>query len=234
MAELELALLLASLMFVVHFLGEELEEHISGYREAIKSFAAGASMTYIFVQLLPEFHSIASESAGFIFVFPLIGFSSLHLIEKYVAKFGFEDEKMRKEYGEIHSVFLFLYHGALGYLIASLLIESTVSGLLFFIPILMHVTVSSFSMTELHKDFFERTGIKLGISIAPLIGVLIHATNLIAETRFHFIFGTVIGMFFYIVIRDSIPGEDRGKPKEYITGMFLYLSVILLAKLTLT
>lgn len=216
-------------MAAVHFLGEELEGLISGYREEIVSFSSGASITYIFVQLMPEFHRIAAESTELIFVFPLLGFSSIHLLEKYIAKSGLEEDKMREEYGEIHSAFLFLYHGAIGYLIASLLAESAVTGLLFFLPIIMHVAVSSFSVTELHETFVKRKAVKAAITVAPLIGVLLHNLGAVAEHHFNPVFGTVIGMFFYVVIRDSIPREDRGRPKEYIAGAMLYLAVILAA-----
>jgi hypothetical protein len=216
-------------MAAVHFLGEELEGFISGYREQIVSFSSGASITYIFVQLMPEFHRIAAESTELIFVFPLLGFSSVHLLEKYVAKSGLDDEEMRKEYGEIHSAFLFMYHGAIGYLIASLLAESAVSGLLFFLPIILHVAVSSFSVTELHESFVRRKTVKYAITVAPLLGVLIHNLGTVAEHHFNPVFGTVIGMFFYIVIRDSIPRDERGQPKEYIAGMIIYLAVILAA-----
>jgi hypothetical protein len=189
-------------MAAAHFLGEELEGLISGYREQIISFSSGASITYIFVQLMPEFHRIALESTELIFVFPLLGFSSIHLLEKYIAKSGLKQEKMRKDYGEIHSAFLFLYHGAIGYLIASLLAESAVTGLLFFLPIILHVAVSSFSVTELHESFFRRRTVKYGITLAPLLGVLIHSMKVISDQHFNAVFGTVIGMFFYIVIRD--------------------------------
>ncbi|MFB6214132.1 MAG: hypothetical protein ABEJ07_06245 [Candidatus Nanohaloarchaea archaeon] len=225
-----MAFLLAFLMALVHFLGEELESYISGYREQIVSFSAGASITYIFVQLLPEFHRVATESSELIFVFPLLGFSSIHLLEKYLAKSDIEGEKMRRDYGEIHSGFLFLYHGAIGYLIASLLAESAVSGLLFFLPIILHVAVSSFSVTELHEDFVRRETVKVLISVAPVLGALIHRIGAVASHHFNPIFGTVIGMFFFIVVRDSIPREERGKPTEYLIGMVIYLAVIIMAK----
>lgn len=216
-------------MALTHFLSEELEGYISGYRSQIVSFTSGASITYIFLELLPEFNRIASESTDLIFLFPLIGFSSIHLLEKYIAKSGFEQEKMRKDYGEVHSTFLFLYYGAIGYLIASLVAESTVTGLLFYLPIILHVAVSSFSVTELHEEFVNRKSVKLAVSAAPVLGVALHNFDLVTSQHFEPVFGTVIGMFFYVAIRDSMPEGDRGKPVEYIIGAALYLAVILFA-----
>lgn len=67
------------------------------------------------------------------------------------------------------------------------------------------------------------------ITLAPLLGVMIHNLGTVADRHFNPVFGTVIGMFFYIVIRDSIPRDERGQPKEYMAGMIIYLAVILAA-----
>jgi uncharacterized membrane protein YiaA len=227
--EISIALILAAVIGIVHFLGEELEGLMSGYREEVVSFSSGASITYIFVQLMPEFHRIAAEASETIFIFPLLGFSSIHVVEKYLAKSSIEGEQMKRDYAEIHSAFIFLYSGAIGYLIASLIAENAVSGLLFFLPIIMHVAVSSFSVTELHEKFSRKTSVKYTVSLAPILGVLSHRTGLLTKGQFNPVFGTVIGMFFYIVIRDSIPDGDKGKPVEYATGMLIYLVVILSA-----
>lgn len=212
-------------------MGEELEGFIVNYREKIVSFSSGVSITYIFMQLIPEFHNIALESTQLIFVFPLAGFSSVHLLEKYIDKSGIPKEKMRKDYVEIHSIFLFLYYGSIGYLIASLLAENAASGLLFFLPIILHAAVSSFSVTEIHESFKGRNYAKYSISLAPILGVLIHNFGNIADQYFNFVFGTVIGMFFYIVVRDSIPRDEKGKPKEYMIGVMIYLAIILITNI---
>lgn len=216
-------------MAVVHFLGEELEEYIGSHKDRIVSFSSGVSITYIFVQLLPEFHRIASQSTEFIFIFPLLGFSSIHLLEKYVAKAGFGEKEMRRDYGEIHSTFLFLYYGAIGYLVASLLAESAITGLLFFLPIILHVAISSFSITELHESFSQKRAVKIAISIAPIVGVLLHNIGNISTQHFNPVFGLVVGMFFYVVIRDSMPEQDKGQPLEYVLGAAIYLAIILAA-----
>lgn len=224
-----IAILLGFSLAGIHVLGERLEEYISGYRERIVSFSTGASVTYIFVQLLPEFHRITLEASEAIFIAPLLGFSAIHLAEKYIAKSDLSSDEMRHEYAEVHSAFLFIYHGAIGYLVASLLAESTVSGLLFFLPIAMHTAVSSLSTSELHREFAENNWIKSLLAIAPLIGVKLHIYGVLSEGLFNPIFGTAIGMFFYVVIRDSIPEGEKGMPLEYILGAGAYLTVILAA-----
>lgn len=224
------AFLFAVSLAVVHFMAEELEELIGDYREKVISFASGVSITYIFLQLIPEFHSIALESSQLIFLSPLLGFSSIHLAEKYVSKSDYSDVEMGKKFGEIHSVFLFIYHLSIGFLIASLLSQNSVSGVLFFIPILLHVAVSSFSISELHEKVARLVSVKLLISIAPIGGVVLQRSHAISQEVFNPVFGLVIGMFIYVVIRDSIPRGDHGQPHEYLTGMILYTAVILAAQ----
>lgn len=219
----------ASLLAVMHFMGEAVEAHISGYKESIVSFGSGVSITYIFLQLLPEFHRIASNTSQIIFAFPLIGFSSMHLLEKYIAKSGAEKEFIQKEYGEVHSAFLFLYHGAMGYLVASLLAKNTVSGVLFLLPITLHVAVNSLSISELHHEMMQKLPVKISISLAPVLGMLLHYSGIIGNQLFNPVFGTVTGIFFYVVIRDSIPSGEKGQPLEYLAGTLIYLAVILAA-----
>lgn len=225
--ENSIALILAAIISLVHLIGEDLEEYITGYREQIVSFSSGVSITYIFLQLMPELQRIASENSELMYAFPLLGFSSIHILEKYLAQSEIPHDELRKDYGEIHSSFLFLYHAAIGYFVATLLTESTVSGLLFFIPIIMHVAVSSLSVTELHESFVHRKKVKHLISAAPLLGVIAYSTDIVKIAYFEPLFGAVIGMFFYVVVRDSIPRDEKGQPKEFLAGTLLYLLVII-------
>lgn len=219
--------ILAFLIAAVHFLGEELEDYIGGYRETIVSFSAGVSVTYIFMELLPEFQRIVLETSNMMFAFPLIGFSSIHVVEKYIAKSGFEKARMRKDFAEIHSIFLFVYYGAIGYLLALLISNRPASGLLFFIPVIFHSAVSSLSVTELDEKFTRKGIVKVVISTAPILGVLVYSAEFFSKELFNPIFGLIVGMFFYVVIRGSIPIKDKGKPVEYTAGVILYLVIIL-------
>jgi hypothetical protein len=222
------AVVLASLTALVHFLGEEIDECISGYKERIVSFGAGVSITYIFMQLLPEFNRLTTPRISFIF--PLAGFSVLHLSEKHLAQEDIEKKKLARDYGEIHSLFLFIYSAAIGYLVAFLVSENLVSGVLFFIPILIHVAVSSFSLSELHQNFVERPLVKISISASPLLGVTAYGYGILPGYVFQAVFGLVVGMFIYVVVRDSIPRGEKGKPFEYLAGVLIYLVLILILK----
>lgn len=69
------------------------------------------------------------------------------------------------------------------------------------------------------------------IALAPVIGVTLHNLNAVVRNQFTPVFGLVIGMFFYITIRDLIPSGAEGKPLEYFLGTFTYLSIIIAANI---
>jgi hypothetical protein len=224
-----LPLILTFLISLVHFMGEELEEYFSGFHERLVSFGTGVSVSYIFLRLLPEFQNIASAATDLIFLAPLAGFSSIHLAEKYVSKHEKDVEEIKEDFKEIHSVFLFVYYSSIGFLLASLVSREPVSGMLFFVPIIFHSAISSLSLTELHDEASRRLPVKLAVSLAPILGALLHRSEFIGEAAFETVFGTVIGMFVYVVIRDSIPRGDRGLPLEYAAGALFYIAVIFAA-----
>lgn len=225
--EVVLAPLLALAMATLHFMGEELDDYLEGHKEQIVSFGAGVSITYIFLSLFPEYLRI-STGHNSLLIFPLLGFSGIHIAEKYIDKSSLSRVEASREYGEIHSAFLFIYHGTIGYLLASLISQDAVSGLLFFVPIVMHVTVSSLSLSELHENFHEKSWIKILVSLSPLLGVALQKSSIISMGIFNTIFGVITGMFTYIVIRDSIPRGKRGRPEEYLAGTVLFIGLILL------
>lgn len=230
-SEAALGALFVLSLSVFHLLGEEFEELISGYKQSIVSFGAGTSIAYIFLQLLPEFHRNVSTLNNLFFIFPLIGFSLIHLMEKCAATSELSREKIKRDYGEIHSGFILIYNGALGYLIASLADKSVYSATLFFLPILLHVLVSSISVSELHEEVFQNIFVKMSISFAPIIGLAVYKIGVLDFQHFVGILGVVAGMFTYIVIRDSIPKDGDGRPIEYVAGALVYTAVIIVSTL---
>jgi hypothetical protein len=226
--ELAPPLVAAVSIALTHFLAEELEELALEMKEEVVSFSSGISISYVFTELLPEFNTVSSADS--IMLFPLLGFSTIHIVEKYVSKRSMTGEEAAEEYNEIHSAFLFVYYGAIGFLISMLFAENLVSGSLFILPILLHSAVSSLSFSELHEKASERLGVKLAVSAAPLIGVALHNLHIISSSVFRPVFGVVTGMFLYIAIRDSIPGGEDGKPVEFIVGSLIYLGVIVASR----
>jgi len=218
------AYLYAFILSIVHFLGEELDKWTSSHELRVISFTTGITVTYVFLHLLPQFHQLTLNAADSIFIFPLIGFSSFYLAEQYVEKTRTGD-KIWEDYKEIHSTFFFVYHTALGMLVAYFLTEPELSSTLFFLPILLHTGVSSFSLSELNEDIVDNIFIKIIISGAPLLGVFLYRSSLVYPSNFLAIFGAVTGMFFYIAISDGLPEDSDTCLYSYMIGTLLYLGI---------
>lgn len=221
-----LALGFAAALAIVHFLGEELEDVTFKHQTEIASFATGVTVTYVFLQLLPEHHKGVEYLGNFGFLFGLLGFSALHLTKKYVTlhEEGWAD--IRHEFKEIHTVFLFTYHFALGLLLQQLTSISIISGLLFFLPVFLHTAISSLSLTELHEDVLNRLSVKVAVSISPVLGVVVGVTDMVSIQIFHALLGLVTGMFLYTVIHDALPASGEGAPRYYVLGSVLYAVII--------
>lgn len=218
--------LFAVALAAVHFLGEELDDITFAHQPALTSFTTGVTITYVFLQLLPEHHRGVAYLGEFGFLFGLLGFSMLHLAKKGAYTHGDGVNDIRHQFKEIHTIFLASYHFALGLLLQLLTEIGAVDGLLFFLPVLLHTGISSLSLTELHEEVLDRTWVKAAVAASPVLGVAFGALGLVSMPLFHAILGTVTGMFLYVVIHDALPQQGEGRPWFYVAGMMVYSGLI--------
>lgn len=216
----------AGLLAFIHHFGEHLSDTSFAHQDKIASFSAGVTITYVFLQLLPEFHK-GIEHIGSMGAFSLlIGFSAIHLTEKWVYQHEKTSAEIRHDFKEIHSVFLFVYYAAIGFLLHELIAVSVVNGTLFFIPILFHTTISSFSLIELDDEILNNSIVRGLITLAVFLGTGTAALLPTAPSLFYLVLGGVTGMFLYVVIHDSMPTEDSGKPSYFLLGLAFYSAVM--------
>jgi len=190
------------------------------------SFSAGVTVTYVFLQLLPEQHTATEYLGEFGSVSVLIGFSAIHLTEKWVYHHEKTAAEIRNDFREIHSLFLILYYTAIGLLLYELVQASVVNSVLFFIPVLFHTAISSFSLMELEEELLRNQIVRYLISIAALIGTAIGAVFVIPPAVFYTLLGIVTGMFLYVVIHDSLPSDASGKPLYFLLGLLFYTAIM--------
>lgn len=218
--------LFAGILVFIHYFGDRLNDTAFAHQEKITSLSAGVTITYVFLQLLPEHHKGLEFLGEFGSLTVLAGFTAIHLTEKWVYQHEKTTEEIRNDFRELHSVFLFLYYFALGLLIHELVQASVLEGTLFFIPVMFHTAISSFSLIELDEELLNSGLVKELITIAALLGVGAASFLNIGPNTFHIILGSVTGMFLYVVVHDSMPENDDGKPIYFITGMLLYTAIV--------
>jgi len=184
----------------------------------LTSFVAGVSVAYLFMQLLPEFTSKAWNYSRSLFVTILIGFSMYHLTEKYLYK----RHVHRNAYRQAHSAFTLFYHFTIGVVLADIVNFGTVETLLFFVPVGLHLGMSSVVEHHIHEELMEkmtqRISIKLLVSFIIVLGALIGSLGILKPLFTLVLMGMFAGSMFFIVIREAIPRNDKGEPLFFIIG----------------
>lgn len=222
-----IAILFSLTLGVVHFWNEKIFFNAEIMKAKTMSFIAGASVAYVFLYLLPDLYEGVVYINQWIFVFILLGFTLVHLLEKYFYQHAVGEERLFR-FKEIHFFIFFLYYFIIGIILMNFLEISILKGLLLFIPILFYAAVSRISFAEIHVHIREQKFFRILLALAALLGVL--SASVISGNVFlyHILLAFIIGAFFYIVIMDFIPREAKGKPEYFLLGVSVYTLFIIL------
>ncbi len=218
---------LSIILAAVHFFGEEINEKYPA-KGPITSFSAGITVSYIFLQLLPELTTSTQRFGNYTFLFALAGFATVHIAEKYIYHHDRDINELKHDFKLLHTVFLFLYHLGIGIILYFLLQTDLVHGILFFVPVLFHTAISSLSLKELHEDILDSTPVRLLVSISAPVGSFLAHLLSPTVTQFHIVIGLIAGMFLYIATSDSLTPESKGEPWSFLAGVLLYTAIILI------
>ncbi len=218
---------LAGILALVHFFSESYGRHQEKYHIHLVSFSSGLFLSIIVLQLFPEFFKGLPHIGENIFVLMLSGFVLFHLSEKYVYQHIKNKNEMLQDLAFLHAVGFFFNHFVVGIaLFLVFQIESTLSGFLLFIPLLLHTFSSSLSLNHLDSHFKRKSLLGLVLPLAPVFGVTFATLlkpNLVA---YHALFSFVLGAMLYIAIRDMTPAGQKGKPLLFLTGVLLSLLAV--------
>jgi zinc transporter ZupT len=217
-----LGLLLALVISLADFFTEGIFAKDNPYKVKFISFAAGVSVAYIFLSMLPEIYNGSIVISKLIFLSVLFGFAVFHLLEKHIRQY-YSRGQFRKEHQIIHSASSFVYFFVVGFVLVKITGSSNISGILLFIPILFHVVIDSLPRRVTKKHHYRAmfaSSAFLG-AIAATFVELGSAFNLI-------LLGIVGGALLYTVIRESLPKEREGKPVYFAVGLLLFTVLIMI------
>ena len=222
--DLILGLALASLIGLLHFFGEEIDERFSSSHLLLASFSAGLTIAYFFLSMLPKI-SRASGVNEYEFLYALLGFSIFYLVEEFIYERDSHLDDIKKDFKELHSVFIASYHFAVG-LVLYFLIESSLSeAFLFFIPVVVHTAVNSLAIKEMHEEMLDKITVKLFASFSAVLGVVVAHILEISQSVSYAFFGVIGGMFLYVVVHDALSPE-RERPKGFILGALTFVILV--------
>lgn len=223
-----LPIALGILLAIVHYFSEKFHLLSNINRMKFISFTSGVFISYIILHLIPDIfvEDIILNRISLMFV--LIGFSVFHLLEKYVYKHDYgNQEKMRRELKEVHSLAFFIYHFIIGIVLVTVFNESGIqSAILFYIPLIFITSVSSLSLKEIHGKIRGKPVVKFLLSVSTLLGIIISSLFPLSQFLYGTLLGFVVGALLYIVITDSIPKEKEGMPVFFVVGVALYSLLI--------
>ena len=226
MAYHPLPLILAGILSLADYVTEHIySKKVRGNQKLI-SFSAGVAIAYIILNLFPEISSYALIDGKAIFLYALLGFASLNLLEQYIYK-GIRKARNSPKYHKIlHVAYFFIYNFLIGMILVSFESKGLAQTLLFFVPFLLYIIVEI-----LPQEFeFKNKVAKIFYSAAPLFGAFFGTSYIeLVASVFGELMAFITGTLLYIIIRESLPSDEAEKPLYFIMGILLYTLIIFMS-----
>jgi|SRR3989338_1631776 len=221
-----ISIILAGILSISDYITEHIFSKKLRTNQKLVSFSAGVAIAYLILNMFPEIASNALIDGNKLFLFALLGFVSLNLIEQYIYK---EIGKLKKKsfyHKGIHVVYFFIYNLLVGAVLVVFAARGLKHTLLFFVPFLLYIIAEI-----LPQEFeFRNSFSKIFFSMAPVIGAVISIYYIdLIYTIFGELISFVAGTLLYIVIRESLPSDKAEKPLYFMIGVLLYTLVIFMS-----
>jgi len=211
---------------VIDFLSEGHFMRTKGvFKQRLVSFAAGISVAYLFLHLFPQLYSsiIGADQSyqQLTFFLMMAGFISYHIIEKWIYQHARRDEIV-KEVEIEHSLTLFFYHFIIGFVFVSLLHDGLENGLLYFIPLSLHIIINALP----HSHRFRGNGVRLFFTSAPLLGAVVGSFFILPTLVQTTLLGLIAGILLFIEAREIVPKRRGESIAFFMVGVALFTVVI--------
>jgi len=219
-------LVYALIIGMAHFVSDKVAEH-KHYRKELRSFAAGLSIAYLLLYLLPEIYGGIKEFERTLFLFVLLGAMAFHVVEKYIYQHESRDKRIF-DLRVLHSVAFLVYHIIIGIALVSITAVSNIGGILFFIPILFYTLASQVSLSNLHAHVTEKLFLRMLLSGSTLFGVIFASIVSVSQTLHYSLLAFIAGALLYNVMVEVVPKEKEGDILFFIFGSISYIILIFL------
>jgi hypothetical protein len=232
----------AVLLALMYALGPGATAAVWGRRRWV-SAAAGVSVAYVFVDILPELaaqHSAFLQAVGHgvlfaeqrIYVLALLAFVALYGLEHIVLA-SRERNRAGAETGMggavywLHLAGFAAYSGLIGYLLVERAERSLVALAVYACAMALHFLILDHTLREAHGIFYDRTGrAVLGASV--VLGWLMAAKSPLSEVAFARLFAVLAGGVVITTVTADLPGERRGRFWPFCLGTVGYATLLFL------
>jgi zinc transporter ZupT len=221
-----LAIACGGIVAIVHYFSQRMDPPHGRTRYRVISLAAGVSIAYLFLHLLPETYEAATHLRQWVFIFLLAGFSVFHLVEKLIYQHA-DRQRLAWELKEVHSISFFVYHFIVGIAVEDKFKVSAVEGVLFVIPITLHAFLSTASLSSIDGEVSEKPLARLLLSVSTLLGVIFAMLVPMPAVIDNILVSLIAGVLLYIIVREFIPEKEKGEPAFFAIGLAAFFVVVL-------
>jgi zinc transporter ZupT len=224
-----IALGLGLAVAVIHFLGENIKIPSGSRHFRLVSFAAGVSIGYLFLDLLPQTYDAAEQLKESVFLFLLLGFSIVYLVEKYFYQHA-GNEAVQLKLKTFHTITFFLYYFLIGSVLLDLVQGEIYQGILFIIPVALHAGLIGASLAEIHGQFSPSFYEKIGISLGVPLGVMFASLISFSPIAHNAVISGIAGVMLYVFVREFLPEREHGQPLFFVLGLIFFYALMQLIR----
>jgi len=208
-------IIIAVVMGLTDFFGHRISGLIGGHRDAVLSFSAGLLISLLFLILVPDV--IINGVTEVLFLFMLIGFLLMHLVEKYVYRHVTDKQEILENLKIVHVIGFGLDNFLIGFIIASLVELDFSVVVTLAVPLFLQMITSSISLDSIDTRLNDKYS-KIILSVLPLsgaiLGIILELDNLLTN----YVLSFVLGILFYMIIRDVLPQGRKGSSVLFFAG----------------
>ena len=208
-------IIIAVVMGLTDFFGHRISGLIGGHRDAVLSFSAGLLISLLFLILVPDV--ITNGVTEVLFLFMLIGFLLMHLVEKYVYRHVTDKQEILENLKIVHVIGFGLDNFLIGFIIASLVELDFSVVVTLAVPLFLQMITSSISLDSIDTRLNDKYS-KIILSVLPLsgaiLGIILELDNLLTN----YVLSFVLGILFYMIIRDVLPQGRKGSSVLFFAG----------------
>lgn len=208
------------------------------------SFAGGVSISYVFLDILPELNHVQEElehsevSAlnffeSHVYILALIGLVVFYGLDIFVlesrksSRFKSEEDPDRPAIFWIHISAFALINAIFSYLLQDLGEHSVTRCILFFFAIALHFFVMDVGLREYHQSAYDRKGRWL-LTSAIVVGTLAARFTHIDKAAIATVWSFLAGSIILNVLKRELPDERKSCFGSFVGGAALYAGLLLL------
>jgi hypothetical protein len=147
----------------------------------------------------------------------LVGFLLMHLAEKYIYKHVMHKQELLEDLKIVHIIGFGLDNFLIGFILAAL-IELDFSVIITLsIPLFLQMLTSSISLDSIDTRLNDKYS-KIVLSVLPIVGAILGIVLELEYLLTNYILAFVLGILFYMIIRDVLPQGRKGSAVLFISG----------------